>query len=61
MKGQTPFLHVRRGGHELFLTREEAIQHREWLRQMKGRFVEQKDQLKKVSLPYLKGWDWVKP
>ncbi|MBN1930213.1 MAG: flavodoxin family protein [Desulfobacterales bacterium] len=61
MKGETPVFHVRRSEHELFLTKEEAIRHREWLRRMKGRFVEHKHQLKKVILPYIKGWDWVKP
>lgn len=52
---------INRGGHELFLSKEEALQHRDWLRQMKGRFSEEKSRLKEISLPYLKGWDFVKP
>ncbi len=52
---------IHRGGHEMFLSKAEAVQHREWLRQMKGRFVEQKSRLKEISLSYLKGWDFIKP
>lgn len=52
---------IHRGEHGMFLSKAEAVQHREWLRQMKGRFVEQKSRLKEVSLSYLKGWDFIKP
>jgi len=56
-----PVFHIEKGEHEMFLMREDALQHREWLCQMKGRFLEQKKQLKEISRSYLKGWEWVKP
>lgn len=55
-----PTFRIERGGHELFLTKEDAMQHLDWLRQMKGRFLKQKGKLKEVTLSYLKGWEWIK-
>lgn len=60
-KNGTPVFEIRRPGHDLFLSREEAIQHGEWLRKMKGRFAEEKSRLKEITSSYLKDWNWIKP
>lgn len=56
-----PVFKIEKEKHELFLSKAEALEHGEWLRQMKGRFLDQRKALKEVSLPYRKGWDWIKP
>ncbi len=48
-------------GHELFLTRSGVIKHREWLKGMKNRFIEQKDTLREITGPYRKEGIWIKP
>jgi len=60
-KDGRPVFSIGRAGHELFLSKEEALQHRDWLRQMKGRFSEEKSRLKEISSAYLKGWEFIKP
>jgi multimeric flavodoxin WrbA len=52
---------IRPGRHEMFLTQDAAIRHREWLKGMKARFLEQKDRLKKISIDYLKDGRWIEP
>lgn len=55
-----PVFHVDRSRHELFLTRDGVLEHREWLRNMKNRFIEQKDTLREITRPYRKGGNWIK-
>ena len=40
--------------HEFFLTKEDAMEHKEWLLDMKSRFIRQKKELKEITLPYMK-------
>ena len=47
--------------YELFLSKEEAVKHREWLLGMKSRFIEQKKALKDVTRSYIKQGIWIKP
>jgi hypothetical protein len=56
-----PVFAVHKGDHELFLTREDALEHRQWLMGMKARFLELKDDLKKISLDYRKDGTWILP
>lgn len=42
-----------------FLTVEGAVRHGEWLRQMKERFQEKKQELKAICLAYLHEGDWL--
>jgi NAD(P)H-dependent FMN reductase len=42
-----------------FLTLEGAIRHGEWLRRMKERFQEKRQELKAICLPYLHDGDWL--
>ena len=59
--GDTPVLDTRRGDHELFLTREDAVAHREWLVGMKARFMAHKNELKQISTGYRHTGTWVQP
>lgn len=61
LSGETPVLETRRGEHELFLTREDAMAHREWLVGMKARFMEHKNELKQISIEYRQAGTWVRP
>jgi multimeric flavodoxin WrbA len=56
-----PVFEIRRSEHELFLSKEEALKHREWLRSMKDRFVTHKKELKEITVSYLKDGNWIKP
>lgn len=49
-----------RGEHNLFLSREDAVKHGEWLRMMKQRFINQISSLKQVREDNKDG-DWIKP
>ena len=61
MEAGQPVVDISRGDHALFLSREEAVDHGRWLRQMKGRFLEQKDTLKKIVLDYRQQGRWITP
>jgi multimeric flavodoxin WrbA len=50
---------IRKGDHDLFLTREDALAHREWLLSMKDRFKKQKDDLKRISNAYRTDGTWI--
>jgi hypothetical protein len=54
-------LHIQRSDHELFLTRQQALDHRDWLLSMKSRFRAQKDRLKDISSGYRQDGTWIKP
>ena len=52
---------IQAGDHPFLLSKDDALQHRDWLRGMKARFLDQKAQLKKVVVDYRKEGDWLKP
>jgi hypothetical protein len=52
---------IRTGEHEMFTSLEAAVEHREWLKGMKGQFLTEKTRLKQITLPYLDQGTWVKP
>ena len=54
-------LPIQKSRHELFLTLEDALAHREWLLSMKTRFNEQKEALKDLSREYRKDGHWIRP
>lgn len=56
-----PVFQINKSDHELFLSKEEAVKHRQWLLSMKSRFVGQKKALKKITVSYIKQGSWVKP
>ena len=57
----TPVFHIEKDGHGLFFTREDAVRHRDWLRQQVARYGEQRDALKKIAAPYREEGEWIKP
>jgi multimeric flavodoxin WrbA len=61
MQDGTPVFEISKSDHELFLSKEEAVKHREWLLGMKSRFVQQKKDLKEITGSYIKQGNWVKP
>lgn len=56
-----PRFNIKSSDHDLFLTREDALAHRDWLLSMKARFKEQKDDLKKISSTYRHDGIWITP
>ena len=61
MKTGEPVFTIHKSGHELFLSREEALHHKAWLMQMKARYLEQKEKLKEITLAYRKPEEWIRP
>jgi len=61
MQTDGPSFRIRKSGHELFLSKEEALRHKEWLMQMKARYLEQKEKLKEITLAYRKPEEWIRP
>ncbi len=49
------------GPHELFLTHEDALAHRQWLMDMKSRFQAQKKRLQEIVREYRGEDDWIRP
>ena len=58
--GQTVF-NIESGTHELFLTREDALHHADWLRGMRERFLDRRVTLKKITGLYRGGAVWIRP
>ena len=56
----TPVFLIERDEHGLFLSQQDALRHREWLRVQVKRFIEQKTLLKQITEPYRDG-NWIKP
>jgi multimeric flavodoxin WrbA len=54
LENDTPLFHILPGDHVLFLDREIALKHRDWLIGMKERYLEKKNELKQISARYAK-------
>ena len=52
---------IQRDNHPLFLTKEDALRHREWLRNEVKRFADSREELKTRTLPYRNIGEWIKP
>jgi multimeric flavodoxin WrbA len=61
MAPEAPAFEIAESDHELFLTKEAVIEHRDWLVGMVERFGESKDQLKQITKSYSEGGTWIKP
>jgi len=61
VREDVPAFEISKSDHELFLSKEEALKHREWLLGMKSRFIRQKKVLKDITGSYLKQGSWIKP
>jgi len=53
MKAETPVFHINPSRHELFLSKRDALAHKDWLLQMKDRYLKHKTRLKEIYRPYL--------
>lgn len=51
---------IEKDEHQLFLSKPEALEHKQWLLQMKARYLERRDRLKQICRPYLKEGRWIK-
>jgi multimeric flavodoxin WrbA len=56
-----PEFQIHASEHEFFGSTQDARAHEAWLKQMKHRFLEHKQDLKRISQAYRGVWDWVKP
>ena len=56
-----PMFTISQGEHPMFLTKAEVLKHKQWLIGMKSRFMDNKDQLKKITIDYLNDGQWPKP
>ena len=61
MASGVPIFNIIKSKHQLCLSKQDALAHKQWLLQMKNRYLRQKDKLKTVSLTYLKEGEWIKP
>ena len=56
----SPTFDITQSPHEFFLSKKDALKHKEWLLGMKSRFIENKKALKEITHPYLKQGTWIK-
>ena len=61
LEGGRPVFKIEKSEHELFLSKEGVLKHREWLMGMKDRFIEQKNRLREITGAYRKQGIWIKP
>jgi multimeric flavodoxin WrbA len=61
IRSGNPTFNISKGEHELFLSKQEALTHKEWLLRMKDRYLAQKTDLKKICISYSKEGSWIKP
>ncbi len=61
LKKGVPEFHIESNDHDLFLTKKDALKHKDWLMSMKDRFMTHKKELKEITTPFLKDGNWVKP
>jgi len=54
-----PSFSIGKSEHDMFLTLEDAVGHRAWLRGMKDRFLENKAALKQITTGYRKQGEWI--
>jgi len=60
-KGATIDFEIEKKDHAIFLSNEEAVEHREWLIDMCRNYMKKKRELESVSEPYSKYGRWIKP
>jgi multimeric flavodoxin WrbA len=53
-------IEIQEGEHQMFTSLSAAVAHREWLRGMKRKFIENKARLKEVCVAYIDDDSWVK-
>jgi NAD(P)H-dependent FMN reductase len=61
MENGTVAVEMEMADHQLFLTRQDVINHKAWLIGMKERFMTLRKTLKRITVDYLKDGHWIKP
>ena len=61
MDGESAVMDMEKADHQLFLTRQDVLDHKEWLIGMKERFISLRKSLKPITLDYRREGRWIKP
>ncbi len=61
MKDQRPVIGIEKEGNGLFLSKEDALEHEDWLRTRVGEYSAKREQMNTLRSPYREGWNWIKP
>jgi multimeric flavodoxin WrbA len=61
MENGTAVMEIEKADHQLFLTRQDVLDHKAWLVGMKERFVSLRKTLKPITVDYRKEGAWIKP
>jgi len=61
MKGESTVMDMEKADHQLFLTRQDVLDHKAWLIGMKERFFSLRNTLKPITVSYRREGDWIKP
>jgi len=61
MDGNFASMEMEEADHQLFLTRQNVLDHKAWLVGMKERFFSLRKNLKPITLDYRRDGDWIKP
>jgi hypothetical protein len=61
MESKQTVFKIKKDKHGLFLTRKDALNHRDWLRKERERFIQERETLKEIVLSYEKDGTWIKP
>ena len=56
-----PIFNIKEGEHKLFSSKSDALSHEKWLQSMKKRYIENSDNLKSVTMEYIRDGKWIKP
>ncbi len=56
-----PHFAIEKTHHQLFLSKQDAIDHKKWLIGMKERFILKRMELKEITTGYRKEGQWIKP
>ena len=61
MDGASVVMEMEKAAHQLFLTRQDVLDHKAWLIGMKERFFSLRKTLKPITLDYRRDGHWIKP
>ena len=61
MENGAAVIKIDKADHQLFLTRQDVLDHKAWLVGMKERFVSLRKTLKPITVDYRKDGSWIKP
>lgn len=56
-----PVFEINKSDHDLFFRKEDPLKHREFLINMKSRFIQQKKVMREITAAYLNYGVWIKP